>query len=526
MLKWFRGAVGTTGITGNRGAKLEHPLQDANEARRVADALSNKEPVKALEEASQWLLSIQQTVRLRRQSRFELIDLIDTATRKAQARVADDYVMLLESDRREENLIWQKASGFWGLLGDGYLACVGLSGDSAEFPQEIQSLLPLLAARGIRALRQQMKWASMRYSALRAEIWAEFGRYLNLAESVDGAATPIDLYVGANMRVSPCDEFARAMMFWSALPGALSPVEQDIAERLVVHLTSKFRFSNQLLDGSDYFFDVDGARPPLRFVAAAPVSSATRYFDIGEARQALQAMRSLVNSTGYLPAGVDCGPAGEINVTVRVLKHLAVHWAKELPPRAAGRRKAGLPLRAAHGYPQVLAVVQHGGLNASELLKIQRTELWVAEDVSAGGCGVIVPEDKRERLQVGVLLALQPQNEASCSVGLIRRVSDYGKGQHHIGIQLISTSAVPVYLRSVAGAKQGRNRENAILLNAQPSANGSLYILARRDLFSGREPVEAAFGVPEATVILEPGGVVESGKDFDWLRYQMTAPAA
>ncbi len=80
MWTWFKGAVRAM------GGKLDHSLQDANDARRVADSLSGKAPVKALQEASQWLISIQQTVRLWRHSRFELIDLLDATTRKAQAR--------------------------------------------------------------------------------------------------------------------------------------------------------------------------------------------------------------------------------------------------------------------------------------------------------------------------------------------------------------------------------------------------------------------------------------------------------
>jgi hypothetical protein len=522
MLKWLKGMS----IKGGTPPQLYHPLQDANEAKRVSDSLSAKEPVKALAEASQWLTSIRDAARLARHHRIELIALLDAATRKAQARMADLYVTLLESDHREEKLIWQTASDFSVLLVEGYLQCAGSPGESVEVSQEVQPLLPLLAARGMRALRLQMKWVSMRYGELRPEIWGEFARLLTLAESVNSVAAPVD-YPIAEMQASPSDEFVRAMMFWSALPGALSPVEQDIAERLIVYLTQDFHFGVQRAEGSDYFFNLNGAHPPLRFVSSAPVSASTRYLEVSEARQAVQAMHSLVRGTGSMPAGVDCGPAGEINVTVRVLKHLSVNWAKELPARATGRRKAGaaLAIKSAHSYQHVLAVVRHGGLDVPSTSGGKVTQSWIAEDISAGGCGVIVSEGGSERLHVGVLVALQLASEGQYHVGVIRRVSGRGERQRHIGIQLISHSAVPVYLRSLLGAKQGRNRESAILLSAKPSSNGSVYILARRDLFSGREPVEAAFGVPEVTVVLEPAGVVESGKDFDWLRYKVPESA-
>jgi hypothetical protein len=70
---------------------------------------------------------------------------------------------------------------------------------------------------------------------------------------------------------------------------------------------------------------------------------------------------------------------------------------------------------------------------------------------------------------------------------------------------------------------QGK-RQAAILLSAQPSPNGSLHVIARRELFSGAEPLEAMFGSPPRTVMLEAAGVLESGDDFDWLRYTLSQP--
>ena len=511
MLKWLK------------SSKLQHPLQEVKEAHRVVDALGAKDPVKALEEASHWLGSINKTAELRRHRRFELLGMLDVATRKAQGRVADVYVTQVESKHHQEQSTWQTANEFWKLLGDGYLTCAKPSSHSDDVGT-FKPLLPLLTTRGLRALRQQMKWLSMRYGAPRAEFWAECGRFFSLAESAAAAAAPLELYPGGNALTSPCDEFLRAMVFWSSLPGTLSPVEQDIAERLIVHLTPKFRFNTAQADGCDYFFDVDGSRPPLRFVRTAPVTAATRYFDMNEARQALQAMHSLISSTGNLPAGVDCGPAAEINVTVRVLNHLVLNWAKELPPRAAGRRKTEVSLRAVVGYEQVLAVVEDGGLQGAA--GTRHAESWTSEDLSVSGCGALVPGGKGERLRVGMLVALQPETaqEVLLSVGIIRRVNHHANRQHRIGIQIISKSALPVYLRSLPGARQGRSHEAAILLNEQPAANGSLYVVARRDLFSAREPVEAAYGKAAAAVILEAGEVVESGNDFDWLRYTAPAP--
>ena len=533
MLKWFKGSA------------TDHPLLDAKEAKRIADALSaTKNPVNALDEGSHWLTSIKATTELVRHRRFELICLVDAATRKAQTQLIDVYLADLKTKRHQEKHIWNTANEFWGLLVNGYLTCAQPSRDSSNVPPKFMHLLPLLTTRGMRALRYQMKWVSIRYGTLRSDSWAEYGRLLWLAESAgaDVADKPLAIYPGDTTQTSPRDEFLRAMAFWIALPGTLSPVEQDIAERLIVQLTAKFRFSVEQADDCDYFFDLHGTQPPLRFVRLAPMTATTRYFSVGEARQAVKAMHAMASSIGELPAGIDCGPGAEINVVLRVLNHLLVNWVKNLPPRAAARRKTAGSLKAAHGYPQVLAVVMKKGAEALDFSQQLLPESWVTEDLSVGGCGAIVPAGTGEQLRVGTLVALQPAAEAivRLSIGVIRRVSDHGERQHRLGIQIISNSAVPVYLRTYfrtrlgthlgtsPGARQGRDREPAILLREQPSANGSLYLLARRDVFSGREPVEASFGSkenPHATVILEPAGVVESGNDFDWLRYKMPQAA-
>ena len=63
---------------------------------------------------------------------------------------------------------------------------------------------------------------------------------------------------------------------------------------------------------------------------STPVTEMTRYFDVNEARPAVQALAAMVGTTGRLPPGVG-GPAADGVMVVRVLKHLGFNWAKEMP---------------------------------------------------------------------------------------------------------------------------------------------------------------------------------------------------
>ena len=504
--------------------KSDHPLANDKAARKVVEAFTYRDPVKVLDEANHWLASINETPVLGLQRRFELMDLLDEATRKSQERVTEIFLGQAEDDPQSAR-IWASASAYWKLLGDGYLACARQCNDNASIPASLKLKLPLLATRGLRALRNQVKWTLLRYGMLRTEIWGECGRFTMLAESVDGAANEIELFAGGAVQSSPNHELLRLMMYWSAMPSGLSPVEQDIADRVVLYLTPKFRTSARLADDYDYFFDLDGSRPPLRLVRSAPVSAATRYFDVGAARDMLRAMYAVAGKAGNLPVGPNWGPAAESNVVVRVLRHLWVNWGKELPARAASRRKSDETLNSTHGFQNVLGVVAPEVAADGASVASMMTNSWLAEDMSSGGCGVVVSQGNGENLRVGVLVALRTESQSVWNVGVIRRVREHNYKQHHVGIQIVSTTAVPIHIRTLAGARQGRRRECGLLLSEQPLDNGSLQILARRDLFSGREPVEATYGREQKTVILEPGGVVESGQDFDWLQYRLPVSA-
>ncbi len=502
--------------------KVDHPLANDKAARKIVGAFSHRDPCRTLEEANPWLVSINETAGFRLRRRFELLDLIDEAVRKSHERLVDSYVRLPDDDPQGRRL-WKAASDFWKLLGDGYLACARQCSLADGTPNGMTAQLPLLAARGLRALRYQLKWVLLRYGAVRSEFWGECGRFVMLAETVDGAARTIDLFSG--IQASPNDELLRLMMYWAASPSALSPIEQDIAERLVVYMTPKLRCSASLKDDYDYFFDLDGSRPPLRLVPSAPVSPATRFFDVGEARDTLRAMQSIVRGSGRLPAGLDLGLGAEDNIVVRVLRHLRTHWAKELPPRAAARQKTDERLNSVQGFQHVLELIAPeaaGGLAAAGALL---NDSWIAEDVSSGGCGVIVPQGKGEGLRVGMLVATRTQTASSWSIGIIRRVNELQYRQHQLGIQVLSRAALPVFLRTQTGARQGRTQECGIMLSAQASPSGNLYVVMRRDHFSGREPVEATFGDADTPMILRAGGVLESGHDFDWLYFRAPGSA-
>ena len=509
MLNWFK------------GEKVDHPLANARELKRVVEGFPARDPLKTLEDACYWLDSVDEAEAYKVERRFEVIDQLDSATRKAQERVRHAYHAHTQDELAQEKRIWKVATDFWNSLGTAYLTCVRQAQDTGAMTQTFKPRVSLLAARTTHALRQQMHWVLMRYGVLRAEFWSDMALCARLAESSDTADKPLEMYADGGAPSSYALELLRTMMFWAASPSGLSPLEQDIAERLVGHYAPMYRLGTKPWPGCDYCFDLDAARPPLRFSAAVPVSAATRYFDGGGVWQAVQAQAADTGVADVLPQGVDWGPSADGPSVARVLKHVGLNWAKEMPARAAVRRRTAMRLLVTHGYQNVMAAIEPGVSEGLDFSATLSHDAWIAEDVSPGGYGVIVPAGKGEWLRVGALVALRTETESAWEVGIVRRVKSDEHRQHRVGIQLISKSAVLIYLRNSSSAGQGGRRQTALLLAARPSRTGSLHIVARRDLFDGRESLEATYGEPATTVTLDPGGVVETGQDFDWLRYKL-----
>ena len=145
----------------------------------------------------------------------------------------------------------------------------------------------------------------------------------------------------------------------------------------------------------------------------------------------------------------------------------------------------------------------------------------MAEDVSLGGLGVVVPVGRGEWLRVGMRLTLRTETDSAWGLGVMRRVKADEHRQHRIGVQLISKSPVALMLRRLAVAARGRKAHGAPLLLARPSPNGSAHLVASRGLLTGREAPEASYGKPPVKAQFDGRGVVESGHDFGWLRYKL-----
>jgi hypothetical protein len=489
----------------------EHPLATPAGVQRIIATLPGDDAVRAAHEAVQWMESLHGAAGFPVAHRYEVTHCIDLAMRSHSERLLDQYLALKPQAKFQEGLLWRAAMGYWKALSASYMECVSHTMADKSVVALLEGRFPQLVGRAMRTQVQQIKWILMRYGYVGDAYWSTVARLYGIAEASAFLNDTVEIYPGTGGRATLREEFLRAMMLGVSSTGGLSPVKQHIAERAIAHFAKSFVSSTQAAQGCNFFFDLHGGMSPARVLADAPRSARLFYFGAGAALDAAQSAVDAVSETGVWPPELELGAVDNADEAADTLLHLAFNWEKELPARDSVRRKVATTLQIVQGFEGVLA-------QGSKAIQ----ETWVVENASAEGYGIIVPERRGEWLQVGVLIGLLPEDEgARWGAGVVRRVETDVRGQRRVGVQVLSRAVVPGTMCTKRSDGERGAPHNVVLLGAEPSPSGYLQALLRPESFSLRGALEATRLPDGKSYELMPSGLVESGPDFDRVRFKV-----
>jgi hypothetical protein len=255
-----------------------------------------------------------------------------------------------------------------------------------------------------------------------------------------------------------------------------------------------------------------------------------RYFGAGKALENLNLLIGKLQQSGVLPQGFSLGgDYGKDNV-VGTMRHLAQYWAERPPARGSERRPSAGRLTVVPGLQDMLRTLDPADDDTLDFSLSQPTgtgESWIVEDVSDGGYGAVIPTVKSDWIRVGTLVGLQSEASRHWGIGLIRRIMRDEQQQRHVGIQVLTRTAIPVKLspaHTLSFTAGDREAERAILLPTGPDARGEVAIVMRAGLYNARDGLDMM--VSDKAYQLTPVGLVESGEDFDWARFKVTQQGA
>lgn len=506
------------------GGKVDHPMSDAGQVRQIIDAMPANDAAKALEEITYWLDSINQTGEFKLNQRFENIDLLDGAARNHLRKLSQDYLAMPRQLKFQENRLWNANFGFWRQLGDGYLQCLKQYEEGLIGMTIVRKSLPVIVARVIRALTFQLKWKLLRYGPVEPRIWLELAQVYSIAEQRGFADGVITVYPGALGESTVKREFLTAMMFSAASPEGLPPLRQEIAERTAAHFASAFRISTRP-DGCTHCVNLASPGPPVRLFKGVEPKDTLRFFGAGRGLVELSQLIGKILATGAVPEGVNLGGSyGKDNV-IGTFRYLAQYWSDQPPARGSERRRTAGRITVVPGLKDILKTLDPSDddtLDFSLNQSVGSGESWIVEDVSDGGYGAIIPTVKSDWIKVGTLVGVQNEAAKYWGVGLIRRIVRDEKEQRHVGIQVLTTTAIPVKLsksQTLSFTDADRDAERAILLPTGPDARGEVGVVMRGGLFNGRDSLDMT--VRDKSIQLTPIGLVEGGEDFDWAKFKV-----
>jgi len=519
-------AAQSGGIPGELALNAQSVSQRASDpltkTHELAVQFEGAEASAALTKAAAWLTTLRARRGFTLDERYVSIDLVDTSTRAHQQHIVDDYLVLTHTRRAQEKVLWEAAHGFCVALSGAYIDCIAAAQSDAAAALKFRSKLPVLAARGALAIGMQIKWIAFRYGLVEPWVWSNLARCLRFAEANDMADRVVPLYLSSKTPLSTQQTFTRAVMLHAADTEALSLMEQEIVSRFIDHFTDRFKFDRRADENLTLYFDLNHALPPRRVLGVPVRAAQRRFFSALDALPMLEQYRARVVKGGIGAAPISLPRGAHVKEVVKVLDHLALHWAKPMPARAHERRLTTGCLEIRHDYRSVFEALEAGPADVSVTASIARGETWVVDNAGRGGYSAIVPKGQRPWLAHHVLIALRLEHEARWSLGLIRRVETDEHRQRKVGIRVIARKPVAASLRLAQVSGKRVREESGIVLNTRPSSNGGVHVLTRSGMFTLQEEIVAAYGANrEFELRLKPTNAMEATLDYAWVRYEV-----
>ncbi|MFZ5508605.1 MAG: hypothetical protein ACOZCP_00995 [Pseudomonadota bacterium] len=484
------------------GAKPDHPLADAKEARRVFGSFVGMAPATALDEAAGWLESLGAEDKFRLEQRLGLIAQFDEAVQAHARRAGRDYLTAPRLGRAQEMKLWSSNRGFWAHLARAYENCLERYTAQEKGAEEIRTQLPLLTVRLLRAYAMQLKWEQFRYGPLSADIWRRLGQAYLAAEHGRFSQRRLAPYPGAPGETTAEQEYLKALVFHASSMDSLLPLEIELAERLIQHFLGRFVFTAEVRPDNVYWVDCAQALPPTRLARLPQPAPTLRFFNTSTALDEVSALARVLEG-GDVPADLNLGGQYSPKLVLSVLRHLALYWAPRPPTRSHVRHRVKSRLAVIHGLGRIHARLL--GRDGEE------AEAWIVEDVSLGGMGAQLPLANNDWIRIGALLGLQPEGGDNWLVGVVRRFSRSTESLGSVGIETLSKTP-----RAVQAALGGMACEALLLDQAAPGEMLRVALPARA--FETDIPLE--FVADGRRVSLQPLELLESTMEFDIGRYR------
>ena len=499
--------------------RSEHPLADGKELARILAELRVETPAKAVDEVMSWFESLQHGDDFRLPQYFQMVRQLDEAAQPHLRRLARDYLHAGGGSALVEQRLWAASRGYWAAVAAQYTACIERARLDPKSSDAFKALLPLAVARVQAARCMQLKWQAYRYGPVDDLLWKELATTYLAAEAAGHAQQPMQLYPAQKALTSVAQQYVHANVFFSSSMDSLTPLQIELADRLIAYFLPGFVFSADCRQDSVYWLDAASGSAPVR-LARHPGAQrpGLRFLSPGTARQALDELIHVVER-GDVPDDLNLGGQYPQRVLLPVLYHLRAHWAVRPPQRRHQRHVVKTRMTVLHGFEHSHAVFS----GSRPPLPVEPdSETWLVENVSLGGFRALVDDSSGQTLKLGELLCMQPEGGDNWLLGASRRFNRLAGERASLGIQVLSRRARSIDLRPRQSGFSAAVRILGIWLH-DSGESGVLRIVLLTGGFNVQVPVE--FSDDGRRHLLTPLELEESGGDYEIGRFRDQAIA-
>jgi hypothetical protein len=407
----------------------------------VIAGLPAHDAVEAVVQITEALEAINAADTLTLEERYDDIYLLDAATVERTHLLLREYLQTSRQLKQRETELWNGAYNCWKALATAYVTCVQRYAADSRAVAGFRKPARVAVARAMRALRRQLQWRRIRYAAPVPSIWMGLANLYGYIEP-ENVEEEMLIYPGEQSTIKR--EFLKALVQSALSCENLQPPGQDLATYIVNLYSSHYVLSKTPDAGCSHWFDLKHPQPPA-LLSREPRSGADlRYFGAGNAIEALRAALQAIEDTGKVPAELGFKYPIDLAFLTPVLAQIYHDWTAKPQPRQHERRKTNARITVVPGFKEILDVLENVSADPFDFTAKANVESWVANDISAGGFGAVIPSASGDWVNVGSVAGIESDIPGEWLVGVVRRVQRLEDGQHQIGMQVLGRNALAV----------------------------------------------------------------------------------
>ena len=407
----------------------------------VIAALPADDAVAAVVQITEALAAINCTDTLTLEERYDDIYLLDAATVERTRLLLREYLQTSRQTRQREADLWNGAYNCWNELATAYAICAQHYAADPAAAAGFRKPARVAVARSMRALRRQLQWLRLRYAAPVPSIWMGLANLYTYIEP-ENIDEEMLMYPGDTSTIKR--EFLKVLLQSSISTENLQPPGQDLATFIVSRYSANFVLSKTADAGCTHCFDLKNPKPPLPLSRAPAADSDLRYFGAGAASDSLCQALCYIEDTAKVPLELGFSYPIDLEFLTPVLTQIHRDWSGKPQARQHERQKSNARITVVPGFAQIIGVLEHAEADPFDFTEKSNAESWLANDMSAGGFGAVIPSVNADWVSVGNVAGIESEVAGEWSVGMVRRVQRIDDGQQQIGMQVLCRNAQAV----------------------------------------------------------------------------------